>query len=89
VASLSFHENALGEKESGGQFEIMAGRSHCERDSFGADADFEGFFDGEQILKGSGGFPLDFLDRDAEDAVVHYPRLPGSSVLRLFGYSDL
>jgi hypothetical protein len=47
-------ENAFGEEKAGGEFFVVAGRAHGDRDGFAADADFEGFFDCEGILIGDG-----------------------------------
>src|ERR1035441_226345 len=82
---LEATENTLGEKESGGQFEIVTGSPHSERDGFRPNADFEGFFNGKQILHRIDRTVFDALDRYRQDAAGHSPRLLGSSVLRLFG----
>ena len=64
-------QNAFGEKEAGRQFEVVAGSPHGDGDGFVAEADFEGFFDGQQILKGRGRFAFDLPDRYREDRPVH------------------
>ena len=42
-------QNAFGEKETGGELFIVAGRAHCDRNGIAADADFEWFFDSNRI----------------------------------------
>ena len=64
-------QNALREKKAGGQFEIVAGGSHRNRDGFTAQADFERLFDGQQVLKRGGGIAFDFLDGYGENRPVH------------------
>jgi len=49
----------------------MAGRSHGDGDGFLAQANFEGVFDGQQVLEGSGGVAFDFADRNCQNTPVH------------------
>ena len=64
-------EDAFGEQKTGGQFEIVAGGTHRDRDGFAAEADFERLFDGQQILERGGGIAFDFLDGYRENRPVH------------------
>jgi hypothetical protein len=43
-------DNTLGEKETGGEFAVVAGGAHGDADGAAADADLEGFFLGEIVV---------------------------------------
>jgi hypothetical protein len=64
-------ENPLGEQKSSGKFEIMPRSPHSERDGFSANADFEWFFDGKEILNLAGRLIFNAPDRYRQDAAVH------------------
>jgi hypothetical protein len=64
-------ENALSEKKARGEFGILPGGPHGDGNSLAVQADFERFFNGQQILKGGGGLAVSFLHRNCEDAAAH------------------
>jgi hypothetical protein len=64
-------ENTFREQEAGGQLEIVTGSSHGKRNGFIANADFEGFFDGEKIEQRTGRVRFDALYRNGENTLFH------------------
>ena len=71
VDLLGALQDAFGEQKARGQLEVMTGSPHSDGDGLVPEADFEGFFDGQEILKGTRRLSVDSLNRYREDISVH------------------